>query len=227
VPFDTSVRAGFDPMSLAFIIPGSEIDHLLSTYGYAVVFGFIMIESLGIPFPGETTLILATLYAGDTHKLNIVAVIACAAGGAIVGDNIGYTIGRFGGYRLLRRYGRYLRVDDHRLKIGRYLFDHYGGEVVFFGRFVSILRTYAAFLAGTMQMHWLRFLAFNAAGGIVWATIYGVAYYEFGSALKKLQTPVDVALGAAAIVGTLAGIWYLRRKERDFGERAEEAYPDG
>jgi membrane protein DedA with SNARE-associated domain len=119
-----------------------------------------------------------------------------------------------------------VRVDEHRIKIGRYLFDNYGAHVVFFGRFVSVLRTYAAFLAGTMQMHWLRFLFFNAAGGIVWATIYGVAYYEFGSALKRLQTPVDVALGAAAILLTVAGVWYLRRKERDLGERAEQAYPD-
>ena len=99
-------------MTLAFLIHHSEIDHLLSTWGYAVVFAFVMIESLGIPFPGETTLSLAAIYAGNTHKLTLPGVIAAAAIGAIVGDNIGYGIGRYGGYRLLRRYGHYVHIDE-------------------------------------------------------------------------------------------------------------------
>jgi len=213
-------------MTLAFLVHNSEIDHLLATWGYAVVFAFVMIESLGIPFPGETTLTLAAIYAGNTHKLTLAGVIVAAALGAIVGDNIGYGIGRYGGYRLLRRYGRYVRIDEHRIKLGRYLFARHGGKVVFFGRFVSVLRTYAAFLAGTMQMHWLWFLVCNAAGGIVWATIFGVLFYEFGSALEKLQTPVDIALGVAALGVVALGIWYARRKEAELGRLAEEAFPD-
>ena len=213
-------------MIVAAIFHNSQIEHLLATWGYAIVFLIVGAESLGIPMPGETTLTLAALYAGSTHRLNIVGVIAAAAAGAIVGDNVGYTIRRVGGYRLLRRYGRYVRVDVHRLKIGRYLFDHHGGKVVFFGRFGSILRTYAAFLAGTTHMHWRRFLAFNAAGGIAWATIYGVAYYYFGAALKHVQTPVDIALGVVAVAVFVAGLLILRRKERHLGEAAERAYPD-
>jgi membrane protein DedA with SNARE-associated domain len=213
-------------VTLALLFGSHELDHLLSTYGYGMVFAIVAAESLGVPLPGETTLTLAAIYAGTTHRLSIVWVIVAAAAAAIVGDNVGYGIGRSGGYRLLRRYGHYVRVDEHRLKIGRFLFDTHGGKVVFFGRFVSILRTYAAFLAGTTRMHWRRFLGFNAAGGIVWATIYGIAYYYFGSALKGAQTGVDVGLGVAAVLVFVGGFVLLRRKERQLGEQAERAYPD-
>jgi membrane protein DedA with SNARE-associated domain len=213
-------------VTLALLFGNHELDHLLSTYGYGVVFAIVAAESLGVPLPGETTLTLAAIYAGTTHRLSIFWVIVAAAAAAIAGDNAGYAIGHWGGYRLLRRYGHWVRVDEHRLKIGRYLFDTHGGKVVFFGRFVSILRTYAAFLAGTTRMHWRRFLGFNAAGGIVWATIYGVAYYYFGSALKGAQTGVDIGLGVAAVLVFLGGFVVLRRKERQLGEEAERAYPD-
>jgi len=151
----------------------NDLTHLLTTYGYLAVFLFVAIESIGIPFPGETMLVTAGVYAGTTHHLNIVIVIVAAAAGAIIGDNIGYGIGRAGGYRLLRRYGKYIRLEEPKLKLGQYLFRKHGAKVVFFGRFVSILRTFAAFLAGVNVMPWDRFLAFNAAGGVLWATIYG------------------------------------------------------
>jgi membrane protein DedA with SNARE-associated domain len=211
---------------LASIIPHSELDHLLESWGYPAVFVFVGAESLGVPVPGETMLILASLYAGSTHKLTVEGIVATAAAAAIIGDNIGYVIGRVGGYRLLHRYGKYIRVDEKRLKIGRYLFDHHGGKVVFFGRFVAVLRTYSAFLAGTNKMHWATFLLWNAAGGIVWATVFGVGYYLFGSTLNRLQSGIDIALGVAAVVGIVAGIWFLRRKERDLAEKADAAYPD-
>jgi membrane protein DedA with SNARE-associated domain len=212
-------------VTLAALFGNHELNHLLSTYGYAVVFLIVGAESLGIPLPGETTLTLAAIYAGSTHRLNIVGVIAAAAAGAIIGDNIGYLIGRSGGYRLLRRYGHYVRVDEHRLKIGRYLFDRHGGKVVFFGRFVSILRTYAALLAGTMKMHWRRFLVFNAAGGILWATIVGIGFYYFASALKALRAPLDIAIGLVATLALVGGLVLLRRKEKQLGVAAERAHP--
>ncbi len=212
-------------MTLAALFGNQELNHLLSTYGYAVVFLIVGAESVGIPLPGETTLTVAAIYAGTTQGLNIAGVIAAAAAGAIIGDNIGYLIGRSGGYRLLRRYGHYVRVNEHRVKIGRYLFDRHGGKVVFFGRFLSILRTYAAFLAGTMKMEWGRFLVFNAAGGIVWAVLFGVGFYYFGSALTTLQTPLDIAIAAAAVVAIVTGFVLLRRKEKELGVAAERAYP--
>ncbi|MBO0732243.1 MAG: hypothetical protein J2P57_23485, partial [Acidimicrobiaceae bacterium] len=97
------------------------MNHLIATYGYWFVALFVGAESLGVPLPGETALILAGIYAGHTHRLSVWAIFAVAAAAAIVGDNIGFWIGHTGGYRLLRRYGHYIRFDEAKLKIGRYL----------------------------------------------------------------------------------------------------------
>src|SRR5256884_2648683 len=171
----------------------SDLTHLLTTYGYWAVLVFVAIESIGIPFPGETMLLVAAIYAGRTHQLLIPLVIIAAATGAIMGDNIGFWIGREGGYRLLRRYGRYIRLEERRLKLGQYLFMRHGGKVVFFGRFVAVLRAWAAFLAGTNRMPWPRFLFFNAAGGIIWATLYGLGGYFLGDNVHRLTGPVAIA----------------------------------
>jgi membrane protein DedA with SNARE-associated domain len=201
------------------------IDSWLESYGYLVVFLLVMIESIGIPVPGETALIGAALYAGSTHKLDIWWVIAVAAGGAIIGDNIGFAIGRYGGAKVLLRHGHRIRLHEGRLKIGIWLFRRHGGKVVFWGRFVSVLRTYAAFLAGTNRMEWGRFLVFNAAGGIVWATAFGVAYYVFGSALRRLSTAIDVSLAVAGAVVVVAFVVWVRRKEAELQDRAEREIP--
>ncbi len=140
-----------------------SIDGLITSYGYLAVFGLVAIESLGVPLPGETALIAAGTYAGTTHRLSPWLIFVVASAAAIVGDNIGFWIGDKGGYRLAYRYGRRVRLDERKLKIARYLFDRHGPKVVFFGRFVSVLRTYAAFLAGTTRMAWWRFFGYNAA----------------------------------------------------------------
>lgn len=209
-------------MTLGFFLSTHTVDGWLSTYGYLVVFVLVMVESLGIPVPGETAVIGAALYAGSTHKLEIWWIIVVASAAAIIGDNIGFAIGRYGGAKLLLRYGHKIHLDEKRLKLGIWVFRRHGGKVVFWGRFVSILRTYAAFLAGTNNMGWLRFLAFNAAGGITWATTFGLAYYEFGSTLKSLSTTIDIVLGAAGTL-LLAGfaIW-TKRKESELQERADQ-----
>ena len=209
-------------MTVAFLISSHTVDSWLSTYGYLVVFVLVMVESLGVPVPGETAVIAAALYAGSTHKLQIWWIIVVAAAAAIIGDNIGFSIGRYGGAKLLLRYGEKIHLDERRLKVGIWVFRRHGGKVVFWGRFVSILRTYAAFLAGTNQMEWLRFLVFNAAGGITWATIYGIAYYEFGSSLKKLNTTIDIVLGGAATLILVGFAIWTRRKESELEERADE-----
>ncbi|MDR3034997.1 MAG: DedA family protein, partial [Kitasatospora sp.] len=154
-----------------------SIGGLIDSYGYLAVLVLVGAESLGIPVPGETALITAAIYAGHTHRLNPWLIVRIAAAAAIIGDNIGYWIGDKGGYRLARRYGPKVRLDERKLKTARYLFDLHGVKVVFFGRFVSVLRTYAAFLAGTSKMRWRRFLPANAAGGILWAAIYTFAAY--------------------------------------------------
>src|SRR5579875_484024 len=133
-------------------VAAQTISHLLSTYGYWAVLIFVAIESTGIPFPGETMLLAAAIYAGTTHHLQIWFVIAAAAAGAILGDNLGFWVGREGGFRLLRRFGRRVGLNERKLKLGMYLFRRHGGKVVFFGRFVAVLRAWAAFLAGTNCM---------------------------------------------------------------------------
>jgi membrane protein DedA with SNARE-associated domain len=207
------------------VLATSFVDTLLGRFGYAAVFAFVAIESLGIPLPGETMLIAAALYAGASHQLSIGVIIVVAAAGAIIGDNIGFGLGHWGGYRLLLRYGPYIRLHEGRIKLARYLFQRHGGKVVFFGRFISVLRTYAAFLAGTARMAWPRFLVFNAAGGIVWATGYGTGAYLAGSQINRLSGPVDLALGGVAVVVVVTLILLLRRKEQELTARAEEAMP--
>ena len=202
-----------------------NIDNLLHHYGYAAVFALVGAESIGVPLPGETILIAAALYAGSTHKLTAWVIFVVAAAAAIIGDNIGFWIGDKGGYRLLRRYGRYVRADEQKIKIGRLVFDRHGGKVVFFGRFVSVLRTYAAFLAGTLKMRWRRFLPFNASGGIVWAAIYTFVPYAVGSAVSKASHELDIILGVLAAALIVGSILLVRRKADQLAGAAEAAYP--
>src|SRR5258706_14777143 len=145
-------------------------------------------------------LLVAAFYAGLPHRLSITLVIAAAASGAILGDSLGVWVGREGGYRLLRRYGRYIRLDERKLKLGLYLFRRHGGKVVFFGRFVAVLRAWAAFLAGTNRMPWKSFLLFNALGGIVWATFYGLGGYFLGDAVHRLTGPISTITIILAIL---------------------------
>lgn len=185
----------------------------------------VALESLGLPLPGETALISAAIYAGATRHLRIEWVVAAAICGAILGDNGGYWIGHWGGYRLLVRYGAYLRLDQPKVKVARYLFRRHGGAVVFFGRFVSILRTYAAFLAGTSRMPWPRFLAFNAAGGAAWSVLYGFGAYGLGTEVEKLSRPLAIGLGAAAVMAVAVVAILVRRHQRHLEALAEAAYP--
>lgn len=203
----------------------SAVDHLLTNFGYLAVFAMIGIESLGIPAPGETMLVTASVYAGATHNLDIAGVIAAATAGAIIGDNIGYGIGRVGGYPLLLKFGHRVRVKESHLKVARYVFDRHGEKVVFFGRFVALLRTYAAFLAGVGQMKWSRFLIANAAGGIVWALIFGLLGFYGQKAFERLSTPINVTLGIIGVAGIVAITVFLRRRTESLTTVAEEAYP--
>ena len=202
-----------------------NVNSLIAHNGYWALFALVGLESLGIPLPGETILITAGIYAGHTHKLNVWFIFLVAAAAAITGDNIGFWIGDKGGYTLLKRYGRYIRMKEAEIKVGRYIFDKHGGKVVFFGRFVSVLRTYAAFLAGTNRMEWRRFLVFNAAGGIIWSAIYAFASYHLGNSIKHASSQLNIVLGAVAGVAVVGGILVLRREKKKLEAKAEAAYP--
>lgn len=199
------------------------INHLLQSYGYLAVFLFVALESMGVPLPGETALIAAALYAGSTHRLSITLIAVVAAIAAIAGDNAGYWLGKHGGTRLVRRYGHWVRLDARKLNAGRYLFARHGGKVVFFGRFITVLRTYAAFLAGLTGMRRSRFLLANTAAGVLWAAAVSFGAYALGSAATQVGTAL--AIGGLAVAGVLmvAGTLVMRKAMRRLEERAAEA----
>ena len=199
--------------------------HLIHQYGHWAIGIIVGLESMGLPLPGETALVLGALYAGTHHDLNIWAVIGSAAAGAIIGDNIGYAIGRTFGYALLLRFGPYIGASEKRIKLGHYLFMRHGTKVVFFGRFVAVLRILAAFLAGVNGMEWRRFLIANAAGGIVWSAAYGLAAYMFGTAVLHVRGPVGLSFLSLGVAVILAALWYVRRHEAALEVEAERALP--
>ena len=205
--------------------PHGELSHLLRTYGYGAIGGLVALEGMGIPLPGETALIAAAILAGTDHVFDIWFVTAAAAAGAILGDNVGFWLGREFGYRLLVRYGCYIRVTVPRIKLGRYLFLRYGGWVVFFGRFVAILRMLGSFLAGTNRFDWTRFFVSDATGGIVWATIYGLAAYYLGRAISHLAKPIVIGLCILALIAVIGLARFLRSHEAELEKKAEVALP--
>jgi membrane-associated protein len=179
--------------------------------GYAAVFGLIAIETMGIPVPGETALIAAALLAHD-GQMDIVPLTALAATAAIVGDNVGFAIGRKGGRRLFAAPGP---LHEHRLKLlehGEPFFAKHGPKAVFLGRWVSGLRIASAWLAGINQMRWPTFLFWNALGGIAWATSIALGVYLLGKVAEdilKTAGPALAVAGVLAIVGFL--LWRRRR----------------
>jgi membrane protein DedA with SNARE-associated domain len=205
-----------------------SISHLISNYGYygyLAVFCLVGIESLGIPLPGETALILAGSYAGHTHRLSPWIIWAVASAGAIVGSSVGFWIGDKGGYRLVRRYGSKVRLDERKLKVGRYVFDRHGVWVIFLGRFVVVLRTYASFLAGTNRMRLRAFLSANAAGAVIWSGIYTFAAYAAGNTLGKVSGTANLVILGAAVVVLVTAFFLVRRKTSQLVDAAEAAYP--
>ena len=191
-----------------------HVDDLLGHYGSVLVGVVVALEAMGLPLPGESLLIAAALYSATTHRIPIANVLAAASIGAILGDNVGFLLGRSLGHRLLTRYGRRLGLSDDRLLLGRYLFRRYGGPVVFAARFVALLRTLAALLAGANRMSWVRFLFWNALGGIAWACGYGAAAFFAGEAIHRIAGPVGIGLGALAAAVALLFFRFLRRNEQ-------------
>jgi membrane protein DedA with SNARE-associated domain len=207
------------------ILSSATIHGLILSYGLWMLFALIMLESMAIPLPGETALVSAALYAGSTHDFSIVAVVLVAASAAIVGDNFGYLVGRTIGSRLVGRYGKYVGIDEPRLKVGQYLFLRQGGKIVFFGRFVAFLRAYAALLAGMNRMRWPHFLVMNALGAICWSVLFGGAAYLFGAQVKRVSGPIGLVLLVVVIGLGIAGGVFFRRHEKELERRAEAALP--
>jgi membrane protein DedA with SNARE-associated domain len=201
-----------------------HFEPFIAHYGYFAVFAIVALESAGVPLPGETALVTAAIFASQ-GTLSVFVVVACAAAGAILGDNAGYWVGRQFGFPLLYRYGRYVGLDETRLKLGQYLFLRHGGKIVFFGRFVAVLRAFAAFLAGINRFEWERFFFFNAAGGIVWASIFATGGFYLGKAFEHFARPVALAVLVAALIGVFVGGRFIRYHEKALEAEAEKAFP--
>ncbi len=213
-------------MDLLVSLPASlSPDALIAAWGLWALMALVTLESVGVPVPGETALVSAALYAGATQHLDIVAVIATAAAAAMVGDNIGYLVGRRLGLPLALRWGPRIGLDEPRLKLGRWLFQRHGGTIVFLGRFIALLRTLAAVLAGINAMPWPRFVVANCAGAVGWAVLVGGGAWLFGHELAAATRPVRVGLVVAAVVGVAVCLLLARRHERRLIERAEAALP--
>ncbi len=195
--------------------------HLLISYGLILLFGAVAIESAGIPVPGETALITAAILATPhQHHYSIVSVIAVASAGAIVGDNVGYWLGRKGGRALIERWGPAKRYADKALPPAERFFEKHGAKAVFFGRFIAFLRVTAAWLAGISHMSWWRFLLWNAAGGILWATGVSLLAYEFGKTAADAVSRYGLYAVVAIVVLGLLGFFGMRFWKKRMLEKA-------
>ena len=201
------------------------MSHLVSHYGYWAVFTVLALEAFGIPIPGEVMLIAAGTYAGTSHHLSVWIIWLVGFAGVEIGATAGYWLGVKGGYPLLRRYGKYIRMNEPEVKVGRYVFDRYGPLVVSAGRFVAVLRTYAAFLAGTNRMNPLKYQVFNIAGAVAWTGTWSLLSYHLGNSLKSASRTVDYVVGGVVVVLVVAAILVVRRQAKRLEALAEAAYP--
>jgi membrane protein DedA with SNARE-associated domain len=172
---------------------------LVQHYGLIALFLIVMLESGGVPLPGETALVAAGVFA-SRGELDIVEVIAVAAVAAILGDNVGYWIGRTGGRKLIERSKLLSRWTEGVLPWAEGFFHRHGAKTIFIGRFFSVLRVTAAWMAGVSRMPWLKFLVWNAAGGICWAALVGLVAYYLGHAAADAISGYGLIGGAVLVV---------------------------
>ncbi len=207
--------------------------HLIHTYGLLVVAAFIGLESVGLPLPGETALIVGSVIAGKTHELNIFGVILVAAVASLIGRMLGYLVGAQFGYWLLLRYGSYVRITETRIKLGQYLFLKHGAIIIIIAQFLPVLRAIAGILAGANRMPWRHFLAASAVGVSLWSGLFGAAAYYFGKEFAHLAAswwflsgPSGwVLFGIAATLGVILLATFIGRHEAQLAAKAERALP--
>ncbi len=185
-----------------------------SHYGYWTVLVGLVLESAGLPVPGETVLLLASSLAATQGSLHIGWIVVIAIGAASTGDNIGYWIGRHGGRPLLDRYGRILHLEPATLKRGEDLIARHGPIAVFLARFIAGLRVLNGLLAGSLKMEWRRFFLFDLLGAICWVSLICSLGFFFGSRLPWLMHLLGrtgMVLFGVAVLGALSAWWIHKR----------------
>ena len=194
----------------------------LDHYGYLAVGFFVTVEDFGIPVPGETILIAAALYAG-AGKMNVVAVGLVGFFAAVVGDNIGFAIGHFGGRALALRWGKYVFLTPERLDRAQAFFERQGGKIIIVARFIEGLRQANGIVAGISGMHWRKFIFFNAIGAALWVGVWVSVGYFAGDHIGTIYTEITryslYALIAAAVAVVAFIAWHLRRRAKRRAER--------
>jgi membrane protein DedA with SNARE-associated domain len=202
-------------------LPGvlHTLEPTLDHYGYLAVAGFVFLEDFAVPVPGETILILGAVYAG-TGRLSVILVGLIGFAAALLGDNIGFAIGHFGGRRIVDRFGRYVRLTPERIAKATTFFDRHGGKVIVVARFVEGLRQANGIIAGTSGMHWARFLAFNALGAALWVAVWTTVGYASGSHINSIYATATryelffaIAVGGALVA--LVARHAVRRRRRE------------
>src|SRR5215470_16322682 len=204
----------------------TKLAEFVSIYGIWVVAAFIALESVGIPLPAEAALIAAGFFAARTHHLDIWSLIGAGIVAAILGEVVGFWIGRRFGHRLLRRHGPRLGLTDGRMRIGQWLFVRYGGRFVFVARFLPFLRNMAAVLAGTNSMAQHSFYFASATAAASWIMFYGLASYSFGTVFAEVASPATYVLGFAAAVIVLAAPAVVLQYEPHLVLKAERELPE-
>lgn len=202
---------------LASLISVHTLINALHVVGYPAIVLFIFIECIGVPLPGETILLLASFLSASDSRLQLPLIILCATIGAVLGDNMGYLVGRTGGRALVERYGRFIFVKMEHLERAEVFFERHGAKTVFFGRFISLLRIWSAMLAGMNRMPWRSFLLYNALGGIVWSTyvallgyITGRYFHDHFSQVERIARTIGWAGLALIVIGMIVVVVVLR-----------------
>jgi membrane protein DedA with SNARE-associated domain len=198
------------------------LESLLHTYGYAAIFVIIALENAGFPLPGETILITSAIFAARTREMNVSVIVATAALAAFSGSVGGFILGRYGERHLLRRYAHYVHIDERDLRLGRYLFQRYGGRVVLVARFVAFLREVDSLLAGMNRMGWRRFLAASSAGAAAWSATFGFSAYALGDRIESLSTRAGLLIGAVVLLAAVAGFRFLRHNRARLQREADQ-----
>jgi membrane protein DedA with SNARE-associated domain len=201
----------------SLLLTGSVVTDWVRAVGLPLLFLFIALESAGIPLPGETALITASILSSQHKFPHIYWVITVAAAAAILGDNGGYWAARLGAMKLIRRSERASRFADKVLPPSERFFERHGGKTVFFARFIAILRFTAAWLAGLSKMSWWRFLLWNAAGGICWAVGFGLLAYYLGHAAADAIDQYGYIAAGVIVVLLVAGFFGLRFWKKRMG----------
>jgi membrane protein DedA with SNARE-associated domain len=190
----------------------------LQHYGLWAIFALVLIEDFGIPVPGETVIIAAAIYAGS-GRLNVVGVGVVAFVAAVLGDNIGYGIGRFGGRRLVDRWGKYVFLTPERLDKAEAFFDRQGAKIITIARFIEGLRQANGIIAGIAKMHWLRFIAYNALGAALWVGTWVSIGYFAGQHINAIYGVITryslyVAIAAVVLIVALIARHIMRKRRR-------------